>query len=54
MDLLIRMYLGEAPKDDMDAYFVQYASALWIEQRQQDNMAAAIAKAFGGDNGKHF
>jgi len=55
MDLLIKMNLNEAPMDDVDAYFDQYASALWVEQRKQDSMACAIAKAFtGGDNGKHI
>ena len=34
----------------MNQFIEQYAGALWLEQRQMDVMAGAIAKALGGSN----
>ena len=34
----------------MEKFIDQYAKALWLEERQMDVMAGAIAKALGGDN----
>lgn len=32
----------------MNGFIQQYAAALWLEERQMDVMAGAIAKALGG------
>ncbi|MCG8643344.1 MAG: hypothetical protein MI862_26695 [Desulfobacterales bacterium] len=45
--VLIKHYLKEEPETDMDRFFKQYASALFLEERQMDVMAAAISKALG-------
>ena len=34
----------------MDQFIKQYANALWLEERQMDVMAGAVAKALGGNS----
>jgi hypothetical protein len=48
MQLLVRHYLREEPAQEMDDLIEQYAEALFLEERQIEAQAAAIAKAFGG------
>lgn len=45
---MIRQQLNQAPADDMTQFIEQYTQALWLEERQMDVMAGAIAKALGG------
>jgi pyrroline-5-carboxylate reductase len=46
--LVIQQQLKEELEQDMDQFIQQYANALWLEERQMDVMAGAIAKALGG------
>lgn len=48
MEILIRHYLNTEPSQDMDALMSQYVEAVWMEERQMNVMAGAIAKALGG------
>lgn len=47
--VLIREKLGLSIEDcpSFDILLERYAEALWLEEREIDRMAAAIAKAFG-------
>ena len=47
MGALIRHYLRAEPEEDMEKLMAQYVEALWVEERQINAMAAAIAKALG-------
>ena len=50
MEILIRHYfdvdLESLPDDE---FYRLYAEALWMEEREINRMAAAIAKAFGAE-----
>jgi hypothetical protein len=50
MEILIRNYfdvdMGSLPDKE---FYQLYAEALWMEEREINRMAAAIAKAFGAE-----
>ncbi len=46
--MLVEHYIGKPPADDLNEFARQYAEVLWLEQREIDVTAAAIAKAFNG------
>ena len=48
MEILVRHYLYVEPAQDMEALMSQYIEAVWMEERQINVMAGAIAKALGG------
>jgi hypothetical protein len=48
MEILIRHYLSAEPAQDMETLMSQYVEAVWIEERQANVMAGAVAKALGG------
>lgn len=48
MEALVRHYLNTEPAEDTDTLLGQYAEALWIEERQTNVLAGALAKALGG------
>ena len=48
MEILVRHYLLAEPAQDIETLMSQYVEAVWIEDRQVNVMAAAIAKALGG------
>ncbi|MBI4621038.1 MAG: hypothetical protein HY739_12905 [Desulfobacterales bacterium] len=45
---MVRHYLQLEPAQDIETLMSQYIEAAWIEERQMNVMAGAIAKAFGG------
>ena len=47
-DALIRHWLHQEPANDLDRWVVQVADALNLEERNAENMARAVARAFGG------
>lgn len=47
--LLIKKHLQREGDFELEEFAELYAQALWLERREMDLMAAAIAKAFGGD-----
>jgi len=49
MAVLVRHYLRVEPDQDFELFLEQYAEALWMEKRQVQAMASAVAKGFGGD-----
>ncbi len=47
--LLIKKHLQRESDFGLEEFVELYAQALWLERREMDLMAAAIAKAFEGD-----
>jgi len=48
MEILIRHYLYAEPAQDIEVLTSQYVEAVWLEERQTNVTAGAIAKALGG------
>jgi hypothetical protein len=44
--LVIKKYLQEEPEGSIEELFELYAKALWMEEREVDNLTAAIQRAF--------
>lgn len=48
MCVLVRHYLNDEPATDMEKLISQYIEAVWLEERQMNVTAGAIAKALSG------